>query len=134
MEADYSWLAMTASSNERRTYELPEMKRIELEQLCSRLHSSDCGTVILTFRREVDDQQLSSPELIPPILRSVVCTVRYNFRANNNNNNNNSYVITFAEEGGDDFSLLVCTSVSLLTRLLTRRMAIANKTCVSGKN
>jgi len=58
LEADYSWLAMTSTSNERRLYEIPEMKRIELEQLCSRLHPSDCGAVILSFRRAVDEQQL----------------------------------------------------------------------------
>jgi len=77
MEADYSWLAMTSSANERRTYEMPEMKRIELEQLCSRLHPSDCGAVILSFRRAIDDQQLSNAELIPQLLRSVVCAVRH---------------------------------------------------------
>ena len=75
VEADYSWLAMTSSTTERHTYEMPEMKRIELEQLCSRLHPSDCGTVILSFRRAIDDQQPSSAELIPNILRSVVCAV-----------------------------------------------------------
>ena len=77
MEADYSWLALSSPSHERRVYEIPEMKRIELEQLCSRLHPSDCGTVILSFRRAVDDQQPTSAELIPAILRSVVCTVTY---------------------------------------------------------
>jgi len=76
MEADYSWLAKTSSTPERHTYEMPEMKRIELEQLCSRLHPSDCGAVILSFRRAIDDQQPTSAELIPPILRSIVCTVR----------------------------------------------------------
>jgi len=30
MEADYSWLAMTPTTNDRRAYEMPEMKRIEL--------------------------------------------------------------------------------------------------------
>jgi len=29
-EADYSWLAMTPTTNDRRAYEMPEMKRIEL--------------------------------------------------------------------------------------------------------
>jgi len=47
-EADYSWLAMTPTTNDRRAYEMPEMKRIELEQMCSRLHPSDCGAVILS--------------------------------------------------------------------------------------
>ena len=75
MEADYSWLALTSSSNDRRTYEMPEMKRIELEQLCSRLHPSDCGGVILSFRRAVDNEQPTNAELVPPILRSVVCEV-----------------------------------------------------------
>ena len=77
MEADYSWLAMSPTSTERRTYEMPEMKRIELEQLCSRLHASDCGAVILTFRRAIDDQQPINAELVPTMLRSVISTVRY---------------------------------------------------------
>ena len=78
MEADYSWLAMSpTSSDPRRPYEMPEMRRIELEQLCSRLHPSDCGAVILSFRRAVDDQQPTSAEMVPTMLRSVICTVRH---------------------------------------------------------
>jgi len=51
------------------------MKRIELEQMCSRLHPSDCGAVILSFRRAIDDQQPTSAELVPSILRAVICSV-----------------------------------------------------------
>jgi hypothetical protein len=71
---DYSWLASN-DSPVRRPYELPEMKRIELEQMCGRICPSDCGRVLITFRQLIADQETPKAEEIPQLLRATVSQV-----------------------------------------------------------
>jgi len=71
---DYSWLA-TSDSPVRRPYQLPEMKRIELEQMCERVSPSDCGRVLLTFRQLIADQKALKADEIPQLLRATISQV-----------------------------------------------------------
>ncbi|XP_072887247.1 protein RD3-like [Hemitrygon akajei] len=60
--ADYSWL----SALPRRAYQLPPAEQLELRELCSRIKPSQCGPVILSFRklvREFDPEVQEVPRL-----------------------------------------------------------------------
>lgn len=72
---DYTWLASN-DSPVRRQYEIPEMKRIELEQMCGHVCPTECGRVLLAFRQLVADQQTLTPEEIPQLLRTTIGQVR----------------------------------------------------------
>ena len=66
---DYSWLA-TAQS---KAYEMPELERLQLEQLCMKVKPIECSRVISMFR----DSVLREPPFqeMPHLMRSVVLHV-----------------------------------------------------------
>ncbi|KAK6295004.1 hypothetical protein J4Q44_G00342300 [Coregonus suidteri] len=64
---DYSWLVNTP----RNTYDVLPGERLGLEDLCSKVHPSYCGAVILRFRQVVTENE---PELqeVSALFRTVV--------------------------------------------------------------
>ncbi|XP_010893422.2 protein RD3 [Esox lucius] len=64
---DYSWLANTPRS----TYDLAVGERMGLEDLCSKVHPSYCGAVILRFRQVVTENEPEVQE-VSPLFRTVI--------------------------------------------------------------
>ena len=69
---DYSWLVNRPKTPKR--YELPQMERLELEELCSRIRATECTMVISLFRegllRKPDIQDIS--RIFRTIIRQVI--------------------------------------------------------------
>ncbi|XP_051900925.1 protein RD3-like [Pristis pectinata] len=65
--ADYTWL----NALPRRAYQLPPAEQLELQDLCSRIKPSQCGPVILRFRKLVCE---FDPEVheVPRLFRSAL--------------------------------------------------------------
>ena len=63
---DYSWLV----NAQHKPYEIPQLERLELEELFMKLKPSECGRIITSFR----DSLLREPEVheLPRILRAIV--------------------------------------------------------------
>lgn len=63
---DYTWLM----ESQPKSYEIPQMERLELEELCYKVSGSECTQVISLFR----DAMLRSPPMedLPYIMRSCV--------------------------------------------------------------
>ena len=66
---DYGWLCMTRE----KPFEMAQLERLELEELCKKIKPDECGRVILMFR----DALVREPEVheVPRILRAVICQV-----------------------------------------------------------
>jgi len=66
---DYSWLSIT----KEKPYEVPQLERLELEEMCLKVKPDECGRVILMFR----DALVREPDVheIPRIMRAVICQV-----------------------------------------------------------
>ncbi|KAL0967127.1 hypothetical protein UPYG_G00248120, partial [Umbra pygmaea] len=64
---DYSWLANTP----RNTYDLSIGERMGLEDLCSKVHPSYCGAVILRFRQAVMENEPEVQE-VASLFRTIV--------------------------------------------------------------
>ncbi|KAJ8008770.1 hypothetical protein DPEC_G00081870 [Dallia pectoralis] len=64
---DYSWLVNTPRS----TYDLPLGERMGLENLCSKVHTSYCGAVILRFRQVVMENEPEVQE-VSSLFRTVL--------------------------------------------------------------
>ncbi|KAM8813429.1 protein RD3 [Rhynchonycteris naso] len=64
---DYSWLASTP----RATYDLSPGERLQLEDVCAKIHPSYCGPAILRFRQLMAEQE---PEVqdVSRLFRSVL--------------------------------------------------------------
>ncbi|XP_006888022.1 PREDICTED: protein RD3 [Elephantulus edwardii] len=64
---DYSWLASTPRS----TYDLSPGERLQLEDVCAKIHPSYCGPAILRFRQLMAEQE---PEVqqVARLFRSVL--------------------------------------------------------------
>ncbi|XP_066217907.1 protein RD3 [Saccopteryx leptura] len=64
---DYSWLASTP----RATYDLSPGERLQLEDVCTKIHPSYCGPAILRFRQLMAEQE---PEVqdVSRLFRSVL--------------------------------------------------------------
>ncbi|XP_057581643.1 protein RD3 [Hippopotamus amphibius kiboko] len=64
---DYSWLASTP----RPTYDLSPGERLQLENVCTKIHPSYCGPAILRFRQLMAEQE---PEVqdVSRLFRSVL--------------------------------------------------------------
>lgn len=63
---DYSWLI----ESHPKTYEIPPMERLELEELCYKVTGSECSRIISHFRDAVS--QNARVEDLPYIMRSCV--------------------------------------------------------------
>lgn len=66
---DYSWLSLS----KEKSYEIPQLERLELEETCLKVKPDECGRIILMFR----DALVREPEVheIPRIMRAVICQV-----------------------------------------------------------
>ena len=66
---DYSWLVGV----KKKSYEMPQLERLELEELCMKVKPCECGRIITMFR----DNLLREPsvEEVPRMLRAVVVMV-----------------------------------------------------------
>lgn len=63
---DYSWLVCTPA----KCYEIPQLERLELEELCYQVKPSECSTVIGQFR----DSLLNEPKVneMPRLLKACI--------------------------------------------------------------
>lgn len=63
---DYSWLI----SSPKKYYEIPQLERLELEELCYHVKPSECGKIITAFR----DSLLNEPKLsdLPRIMKACI--------------------------------------------------------------
>ena len=63
---DYSWLI----SSPQKHYEVPQLERLELEELCYNVKPSECGKIISSFR----DSLLNEPKVsdLPRIMKACV--------------------------------------------------------------
>ncbi|GFO40526.1 retinal degeneration 3 [Plakobranchus ocellatus] len=66
---DYSWLMEYPS---RPSYEMPQMERLELEELCYKIEGAECTRVIALFRQAINSRESPRPEDLPYLLRSCV--------------------------------------------------------------
>ncbi|XP_015338862.1 protein RD3 [Marmota marmota marmota] len=64
---DYSWLASTPRS----TYDLSPGERLQLEDVCAKIHPSYCGPAILRFRQLLAEQEPEVQE-VSGLFRSVL--------------------------------------------------------------
>nr|6DRF_A Chain A, Protein RD3 [Homo sapiens] len=64
---DYSWLASTPDS----TYDLSPIERLQLEDVCVKIHPSYCGPAILRFRQLLAEQEPEVQE-VSQLFRSVL--------------------------------------------------------------
>ncbi|XP_024407132.2 protein RD3 [Desmodus rotundus] len=64
---DYSWLASTP----RATYDLSPSERLQLEDVCAKIHPSYCGPAILRFRQLMAEREPEVQE-VSPLFRSVL--------------------------------------------------------------
>ncbi|XP_075396685.1 protein RD3 [Tenrec ecaudatus] len=64
---DYSWLASTP----RLTYDLSPGERLQLEDVCAKIHPSYCGPAILRFRQLVAEHEPEVQE-VAKLFRSVL--------------------------------------------------------------
>ncbi|KAM5294955.1 protein RD3 isoform 1-T3 [Glossophaga mutica] len=64
---DYSWLASTP----RATYDLSPGERLQLEDVCAKIHPSYCGPAILRFRQLMAEQEPEVQE-VSRLFRSVL--------------------------------------------------------------
>ncbi|MBN3309607.1 protein RD3 [Amia ocellicauda] len=64
---DYSWLV----SYPKNTYDIAQGERLELEDVCTKIHPSYCGAVILRFRQLVTEYEPEVQE-VSQIFRSVL--------------------------------------------------------------
>ncbi|XP_043423822.1 protein RD3 isoform X2 [Prionailurus bengalensis] len=64
---DYSWLASTP----RPTYDLSPGERLQLEDVCAKIHPSYCGPAILRFRQLLAEQEPEVRE-VSQLFRSVL--------------------------------------------------------------
>ena len=66
---DYSWLVGV----KKKSYEMPQLERLGLEELCMKVKPTECGRIISMFR----DNILREPsvEEVPRMLRAVITTV-----------------------------------------------------------
>lgn len=66
---DYTWLATPSKA----TYQMPQIERLELEQLCAKVKPTECGRVINIFRDALHaDLAL---EEVPRLLRAAALQV-----------------------------------------------------------
>ena len=67
---DYSWLA---TSKPKLNYEIPQLQRLELEELGMKVHPDECSTIIGMFR----DCLLRDPSIheMPQLMRTVILHV-----------------------------------------------------------
>ena len=66
-EADYSWLISTPP----KSFEIPQMERLVLEQLASKVRPQDSGNVISEFRDAVQGIPRDTKEL-PQVMRCII--------------------------------------------------------------
>lgn len=64
---DYSWLV----SDHPKPYEMPQLERLELEELCMKVKPEECGRVISSFRESIACQERPVSE-IPRVLKAVI--------------------------------------------------------------
>lgn len=65
--ADYSWLATAPV----KSYEIPQIERLALESLASRVEAKDCSEIITQFRALVDGIA-RRPDELPRIMRTII--------------------------------------------------------------
>ncbi|XP_015283117.1 PREDICTED: protein RD3 [Gekko japonicus] len=56
---DYSWLI----SYQKHNYDISPGERLQLEDLCSKIHPSYCGPVIIRFRQLIAEYEPEAPEV-----------------------------------------------------------------------
>ena len=63
---DYSWLI----SSPKKNYEIPQLERLELEELCYHVKPSECGRIITAFR----DCLLNEPKVyeLPRLMKACI--------------------------------------------------------------
>ncbi|XP_046556557.1 protein RD3-like [Haliotis rubra] len=66
---DYSWLVSVTP----KTYEVPQLERLELEELCYKVSSTECGKIISLFRDAVLRER--PVRELPGVMRSCVLQV-----------------------------------------------------------
>ncbi|KAK3579090.1 hypothetical protein CHS0354_029949 [Potamilus streckersoni] len=66
---DYSWLISVPP----KTYEIPQLERLEIEELCYKIRSYECGKVISLFRDAIlnEPQVQELPKILKACLRQV---------------------------------------------------------------
>lgn len=65
--ADYSWLISTPS----KSFEIPQIERLALEQLASKVRPEDSGSIISEFRNAVEGIPRDTSEL-PQVMRCII--------------------------------------------------------------
>lgn len=63
---DYSWLI----TNPSKGFEIPELEKLELEELCMKVKASECGKIINSFRDALLSE--SAVENFPKIFRTII--------------------------------------------------------------
>ncbi|XP_060115543.1 protein RD3 isoform X2 [Heteronotia binoei] len=56
---DYSWLI----SYQKHNYDISPGERLQLEDLCSKIHPSYCGPVVIRFRQLITEYEPEAPEV-----------------------------------------------------------------------
>ncbi|ESO82685.1 hypothetical protein LOTGIDRAFT_97918, partial [Lottia gigantea] len=66
---DYSWLV----TSNKKGYSIPQLERLELEELCCKVHCHECGKVINLFR----DALIRKPlvQEVPAIMRACISQI-----------------------------------------------------------
>lgn len=71
---DYGWLV----SYPKQSYDISPGERLQLEDMCTKIHPSYCGPVILRYSKRCDDTELSFPPLLFMICEERVRAIQTN--------------------------------------------------------
>ena len=66
---DYSWLISTAPKG----FEIPQLQRLQLEELCYKIKPEECGRILSLFRDSIYNEPL--PSHLPQIMRSCIIQI-----------------------------------------------------------
>ena len=66
---DYSWLV----NQPPKVYEMPQLERLELEEVCAKVKPNESGQVIMMFRGSLSREP--PPHEIPRILRAIIIQI-----------------------------------------------------------
>ncbi|XP_048741575.1 protein RD3-like [Ostrea edulis] len=66
---DYSWLISTGPKG----FEIPQLQRLELEEICYKIKPEECGRILSLFRDALFNDPL--PSHLPQIMRSCIIQV-----------------------------------------------------------
>lgn len=71
---DYGWLV----SYPKQSYDISPGERLQLEDMCTKIHPSYCGPVILRYSKRSDDPDLPFPSLLLMVREGGARVVRTN--------------------------------------------------------